>query len=57
MNDIENLIGYHTKGDFTVPPSSEVASFAMLAERRAAAQERFDTIGLPRCLTPIAGLR
>lgn len=51
MNEIEALITFHSKGDFTVPPSMEVASFAMLADRRSAAQVRFDTVGLPRDTT------
>lgn len=48
MNNLEALIAHHTSPSYAVPPSTEVASFAMLEERRAAAQVRFDTIGLPR---------
>jgi len=52
MDTIAALIAHHTRGTFTPPPSAEVTAY----ERRVAAQERFDAVGLPRCLAPIAAL-
>lgn len=48
MDRITALIAHHTAAGYAVPPSAEVSSFALLAERKATAQERFDAIGLPR---------
>jgi hypothetical protein len=50
-NALVALIDYHTT--YVVLESEEVREMVRQAERRAAAQERFDTIGLPRCLAPL----
>jgi hypothetical protein len=48
MDNITALINHHSSPSYRVPASSEVSSFALLEERRLAAQVRFDAIGLPR---------
>jgi len=52
LKALQNLIGYHTTG--TLTPVVPVSMEARLWELRLAAQERFDTVGLPRGLKVVA---